>query len=69
MGRNQLIAITVYGLTWAASVGLVIAGKVSGDAWLDYSVIFAPLAVSTILVPSAAIKAVIAVARKPDADG
>lgn len=64
MGRNQLIALMVYGFTWAVSVGLVFGGKVDGKIWLDWSLLFAPVAVSTILVPSAAIKSVRALTSK-----
>ena len=56
LGSNQLIASISYGLIFLTSIGLCIWTDVTGRDLLNFYQVFAPIAVGSILIPSAAIK-------------
>lgn len=58
MGRNQIIASVGYGSTVLMSYVLVWAGKLDGTGWVSFVSMFVPIAVGTVLFPSAALKAI-----------
>ena len=58
LGRNQLIACVAFGVTFLSSIPVAaLMNDASALQWLNWSALFVPVAVGTILGASAVIKA------------
>jgi len=58
MGKNQKIGIYSYGIVFVTCVVMVFMDKIKGPEFLSFLQWFAPIAITTILTPSAVIKSV-----------
>jgi len=67
LGRNQLIAVSTYGLILIGSAVLVGLDKVTGAEWLDFVGTFGPISVGSMIGASAVLKVagVVANGKKP----
>jgi len=64
LGSNQLIACIAYGIVLLGSVPMVLfTAPEQASTWLDWSIVFVPVAVGSILGGSAIVKSAQALAK------